>query len=55
MRTTKEELVDLIVNRGENPMCLHALGQPLVDLLCEIIRDKEKEIEYITQEQDKTV
>lgn len=49
MTDKEKELLQRIV-QNERIICFHALGQPLVDVLCEIIRKQEKEI---TQLQDK--
>ncbi len=40
MNDRQQILLDEILDEDEtNPMCLHVLGQPLVDDLCVIIRE----------------
>lgn len=44
----QSKLHDEIVN-GQNPMCLYALDQPLVDQLCDIIRIKAENIDEMDE------
>jgi len=54
METSKEKLKEEIL-KGEHLVCLYAVDQPLVDLLCEIIRDSEKAHSFMTMENNKTI
>ncbi len=47
-----QELLDEILE-GNNPVCLSDLGQSIVDNLCEIIRDQNRLILDLIEEDDK--
>ena len=47
MNDNQKKLLDEILDTGKNPVCLHALGQSLVDSLCEIIREQNSMINTI--------
>lgn len=51
MNKTKEEKQQQTLERiiqGDNPTCIHILGQPLADFLCDIIRDQQSQIDELT-------
>lgn len=53
MKPHLEKLLREILLENKNPVCLHTLGQSLVDSLCEIIREQATAIENWQRFHDK--
>jgi hypothetical protein len=48
----KQMLKEEILQGNRNPVCLHSLGQGLVNLLSEIIREQDNEISNLKKKHE---